>query len=215
MAKQLDLDAQAPLCAVAAVATVSPYALPIDQARDAARAALVAKGVLPDLYSVKDVLVSAPGRLLKLRLYRPAEGSLPIGLFLHGEGWTLNDLDTHDRLCRLIARRSGWLLASLEYRHSPENKYPAALEDAYFGYRWLLDNAMSINGDARCRAIIGESSGGTMAARACYCCCAMSARRCLRIRFWHTQRPTCAIAGHPIRNADMAIFSIVNCCTGF
>jgi acetyl esterase/lipase len=161
---QLDPDAQALLDAVAAAATVPPYALPIDQARNAARAALIAKCALPDLYGVEEMLITAPGRLLRLRLYRPAEGSLPIALFLHGGGWTLNDLDTHDRLCRLIARRSGWLLASLEYRHAPENKYPAALEDAYFGYRWLVDNTESIDGDARYRAIIGESSGGTIAA---------------------------------------------------
>lgn len=164
MAKRLDPDARALLDAMAAAATVPSYALPVDQAREAARAVLVAKGRLPDLYNVEEIALAAPGRLLTLRLYRPSEGTLPFGLFLHGGGWTLNDLDTHDRLCRLIARRSGWLLASLEYRRAPEHKYPAALEDAYFGYRWLLDNAASINGDTRCRAIIGESSGGTLAA---------------------------------------------------
>jgi len=99
-----------------------------------------------------------------VRLYRPGAGRLPVALFLHGGGWTVNDVDTHDELCRRLAKRSGWLLASLDYRKAPEHKHPAAIEDAYLAYRWLLDNADALGCDPVRRALIGESSGGMIAA---------------------------------------------------
>src|SRR5207247_3691387 len=105
-----------------------------------------------------------PGGGLGMRLYRPKAGRLPVALFLHGGGWTVNDIDTHDELCRRLAKRSGWLLASLDYRRAPEHKHPAALEDAYVAYRWLLDNAEAIGGDPARRAVVGESSGAMTAA---------------------------------------------------
>jgi acetyl esterase len=87
-----------------------------------------------------------------------------MALFLHGGGWTVHDLDTSDRLCRRIAKRSGWLVVSLDYRRAPEHKYPAALIDAYFAYRWMLDSAARLGGDPDRRAVVGESSGGNLAA---------------------------------------------------
>jgi acetyl esterase len=89
---------------------------------------------------------------------------LPVALFLHGGGWTVNDLDTHDDLCRRLAERSGWLLVSLDYRRAPEHKHPAAIDDAEAAYRWLADNAGSIGGDPARLAVVGESSGGMTAA---------------------------------------------------
>ncbi len=125
------------------------------------RTALTTRGEPIALHSVRDVSVPTPDRSLRLRLYRPTEGVLGVALFLHGGGWSLNDLDTHDRLCRRIARRSGWLLASLDYRLAPEHKHPAALQDAQLAYRWLLDNATQIGGESSGVALVGESSGAT------------------------------------------------------
>ena len=161
---QLDPEAQALLDVMRAVGTPQPYTLPIAEARESTRAAFVTKGDPIPLHSVRDVSVPTPHGSLALRTYRPAEGTLPLALFLHGGGWILNDLDTHDRLCRRIARRSGWLLASLDYRRAPEHKHPAALEDAQLAYRWLLDNAGAIGGDPSCVALVGESSGATTVA---------------------------------------------------
>jgi acetyl esterase len=128
------------------------------------RAALVTKGDPIPLHSVEDVSAPTPHGELAMRLFRPAAGVLPIALFLHGGGWTLNDLDTHDRLCRRIARRSGWVLASLDYRRAPEHQHPAALEDAHLAYRWLLDNAEKLESDPSGVTLVGESSGATTAA---------------------------------------------------
>jgi len=144
-----------------AAGTPQPYTLSVAEARENMRAALMTKGDPIALHSVRDSTVPAPHGELPLRLYRPAAGALPVALFLHGGGWVLNDLDTHDRLCRRIARRSGWLLASLDYRRAPEHKHPAALQDAQLAYRWLLDNASQIGADHSGVALVGESSGAT------------------------------------------------------
>jgi acetyl esterase len=164
MTKQLDPEAQDLLDVMRAAGVAQPYTLPVEEARTQMRSALVTRGEPLALHSVRDTQLPTPHGPLRLRLYRPAPGALPLALFLHGGGWTLNDIDTHDRLCRRIARRSGWLLASLDYRRAPEHKHPAPLEDAHLGYRWLLDNARELEADGSCVAVVGESSGATTAA---------------------------------------------------
>jgi acetyl esterase len=164
MTRQLDPDAQMLLEVMRAAGTPQPYALPIAEAREGMRAALVTRGDPIALGSVEDVSLPTSHGPLAMRLYRPVDGVLPLALFLHGGGWTVNDLDTHDRLCRRIARRSGWLVAALDYRRAPEHQHPAALDDAQLAFRWLLDNAVKIGGDRAGVALVGESSGATTAA---------------------------------------------------
>ncbi|HTA14831.1 MAG TPA: alpha/beta hydrolase [Solirubrobacteraceae bacterium] len=164
MTPQLDPQAQALLEVMGAIGTPQPYEVSVAQARESMRSALIAKGEPIALHSVQEISLPTAGGKLSMRLYRPGTGALPIALFLHGGGWTLNDLDTHDRLCRRIASRSGWMLASLDYRRAPEHRHPAALEDAHLAYRWLLDNATHLEGDPSRVALVGESSGATTAA---------------------------------------------------
>jgi acetyl esterase len=162
--KQLDPQAQALLEVMQAVGAPPLQTLPVEQAREQMRAALLTRGEPLPLQQTEDLLLPAPQGALALRLYRPRAGVLPVALFLHGGGWTLNDIDTHDRLCRRIAGRSGWLLASLDYRRAPEHPHPAAIEDAGFAHGWLLENAGRIEADPALSAIVGESSGATIAA---------------------------------------------------
>ncbi len=164
MAAQLDPEAQALLDVMAATGSPQPYMLPVAQAREQMRAALLTRGEPLALHGVQDVTLPAAHGGMRMRLYRPAAGELPFGLFIHGGGWTLNDIDTHDRLARRIAKRSGWLIASLDYRRAPEHRHPAPLQDAHLAYRWLLDNAARIQADPTRSAIVGESSGATTAA---------------------------------------------------
>jgi acetyl esterase len=164
MAPTLDPDAQAVLDAMAASGEPHLSTLSVEEARKRVRAVLVSRRPPLPLPKVEDVSVPAPGGALRVRLYRPREGRLPVVLFIHGGGWTVNDVDTHDDLCRRLAKRSGWLFASVDYRKAPEHKHPAALEDALLAYRWLLDNAESIGCDASRTALVGESSGAMIAA---------------------------------------------------
>jgi len=164
MTPQLDPEAQSILDVVAAAGEPHLSTLPVEAARERLRAALVVKGAPLPLHGVTDFELPSPNEALRLRLYRPGPGPLPPALFLHGGGWTVNDVDTHDDLCRRLARRSGRLLASLDYRKAPEHRHPAQLEDAHLAYRWLLDNPEAIGADGSNPALFGESSGGNTAA---------------------------------------------------
>jgi acetyl esterase len=164
MTGQLDPEAQDILDVASAMGLPPISSLSVEQARERMRASLITKGAPLDLLRVEDVRVPTPSGVLPMRLYRPIDGVLPVVLFLRGGGWTINDLDTHDDLCRRLAVRSEWLFAALDFRRAPEHKYPAPLEDAFFAYRWLLDNSERIQCDPGCRAVVGESSGGTIGA---------------------------------------------------
>ena len=70
------------------------------------------------------------------RLYRPRQGA-PVALYVHGGGWVLHDLETHDAFCRYLAHTTGWALLAVDYRRAPEQPYPAPLDDVQTAARWL------------------------------------------------------------------------------
>ncbi|MEX8500565.1 alpha/beta hydrolase [Leptothrix ochracea] len=103
------------------------------------------------------------------RLYasRPAEISkpLPVLLYLHGGGFVLGGLETHDSLCRQIALRSGVAVLALDYRLAPEHRFPAAVEDVWAALQWLINGgATSLGLDSTRVALGGDSAGATLAA---------------------------------------------------
>jgi acetyl esterase len=107
------------------------------------------------------------GRIL-VRLYRPhGRGPHPAYLFMHGGGWCEGTLDERDSRCRAICAGAGCLVASVDYRLAPENRYPTAPEDCYAALCWLVDNAERLEIDPDRLAVGGESSGGNLAAVIC------------------------------------------------
>lgn len=125
-------------------------------------------GPTPPLERVEEHSLMLPGRRLRLRLYFPkgAPTPSPVLVYLHGGGWVFGDLETHDTVCREIAARSRAAVASLEYRLSPEAKFPSAVQDGYEAIRWLSEPKTA----ERCHirpdriAVGGDSAGGNMAA---------------------------------------------------
>jgi acetyl esterase len=120
--------------------------------------------------------LSVPGAEgpLAARLYAPKsaeEARLPVLLYLHGGGFTIGSLETHDSLCRQLALRSGAAVLSLDYRLAPEHKFPAAVDDAWAVLRWLPGAAAALGLDGSRIAVGGDSAGGTLAA-----VCALHAR---------------------------------------
>jgi acetyl esterase len=111
---------------------------------------------------------STAGAPVPLRLYRPAHPAaaeqLPALVYLHGGGWTIGDLDTHDTLCRSLAQGSGCAVVSVDYRLAPEHRFPAAVEDALAATRWVRDHAGELGLDAARLAVGGDSAGGNLAA---------------------------------------------------
>lgn len=102
---------------------------------------------------------------LGARLYAPTRAAgLPVLLYLHGGGFTVGSVDTHDSLCRQLALRSGCAVLSLDYRLAPEHRFPTAFEDCLDALHWLAREATALGLDATRIAIGGDSAGGTLAA---------------------------------------------------
>lgn len=100
------------------------------------------------------------------RLYRAARGPLALTVYAHGGGWTINDLDTHDRLCRRLSQAAGIAVLALDYRLAPEHPWPAAVDDVSDALQWVASNPAELGENTRV-AVAGDSSGGTLATLAC------------------------------------------------
>ena len=158
----LDPQAQALLDSAARSGLPPVYDLPVDQARARMRAAFIAE--FDTTATIENLTVPGPAGAIAVRKYSAtSDTARPAVVYFHGGGWTVNDLDTHDRLCALLAERSACTVLSVGFRLSPEAKYPDPLHDAYAAATWIADNAegLGVDGDRLCLA--GDSSGGSLA----------------------------------------------------
>lgn len=138
-------------------------AMPLPVRRDIAekvRAPLAAGG--PEMHSVTDVHVDG----VQIRLHLPKEGPLPCMLYVHGGGWTMFSIETHDRLMREYAARAGIAVAGVEYSLSPEAKFPTALDEVIGAHKWLRQHGADYGIDASRIAIGGDSAGANLAVAA-------------------------------------------------
>ncbi len=115
--------------------------------------------------ATREIMVDGAAGPLQARLYDPAPGHRgePIILYFHGGGWVTGDLNTYDASDRALATQAHAMVLSVAYRLAPENRFPAAHDDAFASYRWLLANAVSLGADPRRVAVAGESAGGNLA----------------------------------------------------
>lgn len=148
------------LSALGVGAAVLPFARRIDAASRAAY----------DPHAHVDVTVTdvefrrnAAGRMLMARIYRPkASGPFPALLDLHGGAWNAKDRHAEEPMDRALAA-SGLLVVAIDMTLAPEAPYPACVQDANYGVRWLKTNAAKWSGDATTLGIYGSSSGGHVA----------------------------------------------------
>jgi len=119
---------------------------------------------------VQATSLSAPGPHgpIPLRAYRPGSHDknepLPVLLYFHGGGWVIGDLDTHDVLCRQIAREAQSVVVSVDYRMGPEFEFPAAVDDCWAATCWIAEHGRTLGMDASRLAVGGDSAGGNLAA---------------------------------------------------
>ncbi|WP_139977492.1 alpha/beta hydrolase [Nocardioides litoris] len=98
------------------------------------------------------------------RLYKPAtDGPVPTLVYLHGGGFVIGDLDTHDQTCRRLCARAEVAVLSVDYRLAPEAPYPAAVDDALAAVAWAADHLAELGG-AEVLGVGGDSAGGNLAA---------------------------------------------------
>jgi acetyl esterase len=133
----------------------------LDRIRADARAAALAADRI-GLDHVADV--DADG--VPCRLYRPRPGA-PVALYVHGGGWVLHDLETHDSFCRFVAHVTGWALLAVDYRRAPEHPYPAPLNDVQTAATWIRAHDREHRVDASFLPGIGDSSGANLVAGLC------------------------------------------------
>ncbi len=104
--------------------------------------------------TVEDVVVDG----VPVRLYTPQGGeSARMVVYMHGGGWVIGSIETHDGACRALANRSGCRIASVGYSLAPEHRFPAAVDDSWTVTRWASGQAATV-------AVAGDSAGGNLAA---------------------------------------------------
>jgi acetyl esterase len=127
----------------------------------------------PRVLGVTATEASVPGGdgLRRVRLYRPRDGTTgprPGILWLHGGGFVLGSIESHDGVCRALAKEAGVAVAALDYRLAPEHRFPAGLADTVAAARWFLERGEELGFDPRAFAVGGDSAGGNLATVACH-----------------------------------------------
>ena len=128
-----------------------------------------------DIHRHEDRTIPGPAGDIPVRIYWPRETAngerLGVFIYLHGGGFVIGDLDTHDPLCRRLANRGDCIVVSVHYRRAPEHSFPAAGEDCIAAMNWCAAHAGELGGDGARLAVGGDSAGGNLAA-----VCALEAR---------------------------------------
>ncbi len=110
--------------------------------------------------------IALAGGRFGARFYRPSTDACDLVVYLHGGGWTIGSVRTHDRVCRRLAAATGASVLSVDYRLAPENPAPAAIDDAVAALEWAASGPAVIGGQPQAIAVAGDSAGGTLAALA-------------------------------------------------
>lgn len=163
--------------------------------RDAVRARLVQLGrdtTSEAVAGVQDRTIPGPGGPIPVRIYTPqGAGPHPVIVYTHGGTWVAGTVNGYDASARALTNAAQAIVVSVEYRKAPENRFPAAHDDAYAAYAWVLRNAASIGGDPARVATAGEGAGGNMALAT-----AMSAR------IANIALPVHVLAIYPVADGD-------------
>jgi acetyl esterase len=172
-----DPDMQELLLSVAALGGKPIETLPATQARtqptmaDAVNALLKKRGedsdptkLVPDITAVDTTIPGPDGTELTATVYTPVgPGPFPAVVYFHGGGWVIGNRQSYDAGARALAKGAQAVVISVDYRLAPENKFPAAWDDALAAYQWTASKVGSWRGDPRRLALAGEGAGGNLA----------------------------------------------------
>ncbi len=142
--------------------------LPAAGARSLLTMMSAARPAGPAVGEIRDGTLPGAAGPLAYRLYRPASpGPHPIVVYFHGGGWVLGGHDSDDPLCRDLCKRADVLIVSVDYRHAPEARFPAPVDDGLAAVRWIGAHAAELGGIPGQLAVAGWSAGGNIAAVTC------------------------------------------------
>lgn len=118
----------------------------------------------PEVYSTEDRMVPGPDVDIPVRIYRSSAATPTRGVvYLHGGGFVLGDLESHDAVCRRLALAADATVVAVDYRLAPEHPFPAGLRDAYAATAWVVDNASQLGIDPARVGVAGDSAGANLA----------------------------------------------------
>ena len=151
-----------------------PFRLSTDDGIYAARQRfrdLPRRALHPEL-RVEDRTIEGPAGPIDIRIYwpptdpgsEPSGAARPVVVYLHGGGFVIGGLDTHDGTCRQHAVGADVVVVSVDYRLAPEHPYPAAVEYAWAATLWVTEHGAEIGADTTRMAVAGDSAGGTISA---------------------------------------------------
>lgn len=121
-------------------------------------------GSLDEVETIADLQAPGPAGAVDIRLYRPSPTLHPGIVWLHGGGWVVGSIASHDPFCRALASRTPCCVVSVDYRLAPEAPFPAGLEDAWAALRWVAAQAAALGIDPSRLSVGGDSAGGNLAA---------------------------------------------------
>jgi len=117
----------------------------------------------PQMADTRELTAETEAGPVRLRLYDPAPGhSKPALMYMHGGGWAMFSLDTHDRVMRELASATGFTVVGVDYALAPESRYPVAMNQVIGVVRWLHQHGASEGLDPERIALGGDSAGGSL-----------------------------------------------------
>ncbi|HWO93520.1 MAG TPA: alpha/beta hydrolase, partial [Dehalococcoidia bacterium] len=161
----LDPQAQAMIDQMQAAGAPPLHTLPPEMARQVMAMMRPPSDQIEQVAKVEDRTVPTPDGDVPIRIYTPAGSApFPVTVYLHGGGWVIGSIETHDPICRALANAAGCIVVSVDYRLAPEAKFPAAVNDSYAATKWVADHCASFGGNPSRVATAGDSAGGNLAA---------------------------------------------------
>ncbi|WP_207633206.1 alpha/beta hydrolase [Devosia aurantiaca] len=151
----------------------------------------------------EDIKVDGAEGELDARVYWPegmADGgeALPVIVYFHGGGWVIANLNVYDASPRALANQAKAVVVSVHYRQGPEDKFPAAHDDAIAAYSYIVENAGEWNGDSSRVAVAGESAGGNLAVNVA-----------IAARDQQLTEPSAILAVYPVAGDDLETQSYI------
>ncbi len=170
-AERLDADMRHVLSILQQMGGKPIESLRTPEARAQPRLDMALRRILRDSHDDQGInmemrLIPGPTGDIRARIYTPqAETSAarPLILYFHPGAFVLGDVDHYDATPRGLAQRTGAVVVSSHYRQAPEHRFPAAHEDAFAAWGWIVEHAEGLGGDPQRIAIVGEGSGGNLA----------------------------------------------------
>jgi len=164
MPNPLDPKARDLLTAIALAGEAPIDAVPVYQARDQVEGGYARMKIpVAPVGSFQNLVIPGPGGELPVRAYIPeGKAPFPVMVFFHGGGWVFFRLDDYDPICTHLCAESGCIVFSVDYRRSPEYKFPAATDDCLVATRWIADHCREYDGDPHSMVLAGDSAGGTL-----------------------------------------------------